>query len=438
MKESLFIEYISKIFPKLQQVIEKINGKRNQTLTYLHKTMLRKEYSADQKWESASVNTTYVKADVVAMDSPLPPKMRDSIAHANGSLPKIGLKKILRETQINTINIMKAQGASFTNIANKLVNDSVACSVGIDEANEANFLTGLSEGVVVVEDDNNTGAGLRINFGYLPENSFGVEVKGEISLDDIKRVIEKADADGNAITTIAIALSTYNKMRQMQWAKELVANYRGQTFDSSTKLPVPTATMFDEAFADENNGIKFLKIDRTVIAEKNGTRSPYKPFSANKLIFLTTEEVGSLVWGTLAEVTNPVQGVVYSTIDEYKLISKYSKNDPLQEFTSGQALVLPVIENVDQIYSLDVSEAQVVDSTAEAEDTGDTYVTVWGNKYTKATLISIMKAQGISVASNATDETIIKKINQLSDEKEAALKAAAESAKAPASGSDNT
>ena len=59
-------------------------------------------------------------------------------------------------------------------------------------------------------------------------------------------------------------------MRQEQWAKELVANYRGQTFDSNTKLPVPTATLFDEAFADDNNGITFLKIDRTVISEKNG------------------------------------------------------------------------------------------------------------------------------------------------------------------------
>jgi len=75
MKESLFIEYIRKIFPKLQTIIERINGKRGNQLTYLHKTMLRKEYSADQKWESASVNTTYVAADMVAMDSPLPPNV---------------------------------------------------------------------------------------------------------------------------------------------------------------------------------------------------------------------------------------------------------------------------------------------------------------------------------------------------------------------------
>lgn len=430
MKESLFIEYIKKIFPKLQTIIEKVNGKRNKPLTYLHKTMLRREYSADQKWESASVNTTYVAADMVAMDSPLPPKSRDAVAHANGTLPKVGMKKVLRETQINAINIMKAQGASFTNIANKLTNDSVACSVGIDEKNEANFLTGLSEGVVVVEDENNTGTGLRIDYGYLPQNCFGVETAGTISSDDIKRVIAKADEDGNAITTIAIALSTYNKMRQEQWAKELAANYRGQTFDSNTKLPVPSATLFDEAFADDNNGITFMKIDRTVISEKNGKRTPYKPWNANKLIFLTTQEVGALVWGTLAEATNPVQGVVYSTVDEYKLISKYSKNDPLQEFTSGQALVLPVIENIDQIYSLDISEAQTIDTSAESSDSSDEKITIWGQTYTKANFVTeYNKIANDNLGAKVLDADLIAAVNKLSDYKESKLKAAVEAYK---------
>ncbi|MCJ2381807.1 hypothetical protein MUN53_14535 [Parabacteroides sp. AGMB00274] len=431
MKESLFIEYVKKIFPKLQTIIEKVNGKRGNKLTYLHKTMLRKEYSADQKWESASVNTTYVSADMVAMDSPLPAKNRDSIAHANGTLPKVGMKKILRETQINAINIMKAQGASFTSIANKLTNDPVACSVGIDEKNEANFLTALSNGIVIVEDENNTGTGLRINFNYMPENCFGVEVPNFISYDDIKNVLSKADADGNSITTIMLALSTYNAIRQTQWAKELVANYRGQTVVEGTKLPVPTASLFDEAFADDNNGIKFLKVDRTVISEKNGKRKPYKPWNANKIIFLTTEEVGALVWGTLAEKTNPVSGVVYSTVDEYKLISKYSKNDPLQEFTSGQALVLPVIENVDQIYSLDITDGQLVDTEAESSDTGDEKITVWGQAYKKPEFVTeYNKIRGSKLAGTIADDKLIAAVNKLSDAEEAALKAAVETHKA--------
>lgn len=433
MNESLFIEFVKSIWPKLALYIkEKVNNGKE--LTYLHKTMLRNVYSADQKWEGTSANTTYVSADVVAMDSPLPPKKRDAISQSNGTLPKIGMKKVLRETQINAINIMRARltmadtpeakKAEKARILERLTDDAVACSIGIDERNEANFLTALAEGVVIVEDTENTGTGVRLDYGYLPENCFGVDVPGSISKESIERVIDAADAKGISFTRIAIALSTYKKMRQEQWAKELVASYKGITFSVNDILPVPTPADFDAAFADEFGGITFLKIDRSVIVEKNGVRKSYKPFSANKLVFLTTEEVGSLVWGTLAEATNPVNGVVYSTVDSYKLIAKYSKTDPLQEFTSGQAIVAPVIENVEQIYTIDINDAQAVDTEAEADDSSDAYITVWGAKYDKAALITAMKAMGITVAANATDETVIKKINALSDADEAKLKAA--------------
>lgn len=432
MVQSQFVEYIRKIFPRLQNVVDTVNGKRNgeQKRTYLHKTMLRKVYSADQKWSNAAVNTTYVAADMVSMNSPLPIKSRDAIAHANGSLPKIGMKKIMFESDINAVNIMKAQGAEWTNIANKLTSDPIACSVGIDEQNEANFLTGLSDGIVAVEDENNTGTALRIKFGYLPENCFGVETQNELTLDDIKRVLADADNNGDTIVTIAIALSTYNKLRQTQGAKELVANYRGQTFDSSTKLPVPTASLFDEAFADDNNGVSFLKIDRSVISEKDGKRKSYKPWNANKLIFLTTEEVGALVWGTLAEKTNPVEGVVYSTVDEYKLISRYRTTEPFTETTSGQALVLPVIENVDQIYSLDISEAQAVDTSSESFDSSDVKITIWGNTYKKPEFVKeFNKITGKNLASTIADDKLIAAVNGLNDFDEAKLKSAVESHK---------
>lgn len=432
MVQSQFVEDIRKIFPRLQNVVDTVNGKRNgdNKRTYLHKSMLRKVYSADQKWSNAAVNTTYVAADMVSMNSPLPIKSRDAIAHANGSLPKIGMKKIMFESDINAVNIMKAQGAEWTNIANKLTSDPIACSVGIDEQNEANFLTGLSNGIVAVEDENNTGTALRINFGYLPENCFDVETQNELTLDDIKRVLAYADNNGDTIITICIALSTYNKLRQTQGAKELVANYRGQTFDSNTKLPVPTASLFDEAFADDNNGVAFLKIDRSIISEKNGKRKPYKPWNQNKLIFLTTEEVGALVWGTLAEKTNPVEGVVYSTVDEYKLISRYRTTEPFTETTSGQALVLSVIENVDQIYSLDISESQAVDTSAETSDSTDVKITIWGNTYKKPEFVKeFNKITGKNLASTIANDKLIAAVNMLNDFDEAKLKSAVESHK---------
>lgn len=432
MQESLFIQFVMALWPKLSLYVKtkENNGKPR---TYLHKTMLTPVYSADQKWEGTSANTVYVAADMVAMDSPLPVKKRDSIATSNGKLPKIGMEKKKGETDINTLNIMNAQYQASVNggnqaaaasqrqqIIQRFANDVVYCSVGIDEKNEANFLTALSDGVMAVPDDENTGTALRVSFGYekFPGNHFGVEEKGHIGREDIERVLDKANDDGVTITTLVIALSTYREMKKERWARELVADSKDITYDESTKLPIPNATAFDEAFATEFGGIQFLKIDRTVYFEKNGKRTPAKPYNADKLVFLSSTDVGSLVWGTLAEVTNPVAGVKYSQIDQYKLISEYSTTKPLIEHTTGEALVIPVIENVDMIYTIDKSNAYEVDETAEAADTDDEYITINAKKYSKTEVAAQLTTMGYKTSATAKDETIIKKVNALSDEEE--------------------
>ncbi len=67
-QSSLFLKYILSFFPILKTLIEKINGKRKNELTYLHKdtSILRRVYSPDNKWESDTVDTSYVAADYVS------------------------------------------------------------------------------------------------------------------------------------------------------------------------------------------------------------------------------------------------------------------------------------------------------------------------------------------------------------------------------------
>ena len=433
MKESIFIQFVKALWPKLNLYVkEKETPKKR---TYLFKTMLRKVYSPDQKWEGTSAKTTYVAADMVAMDSPLPIKSRPTVATSNGKLPKVGMKKKLQETDINNINIMKAHLALATTeeakaterrrIFAKLADDGTACSVGIDEKTEMNFLSGLSNGVILVEDEDNTGTGLRVKFGYLPANTFGTITKGELSREDFENVNDKADADGNAIIKVMMAKSKLGEIRRTRWAKELAADYSEKTYTDETNLPVPSVKSFTAAF-EEEFGYAIETVDRTVVTEKNGKKKNVKPWNKDRLVFLCQEEVGSLVYGTLAEATNQVQGVQYATIDDYKLISRYSHNEPsLEEVTSGQALVLPVIEDVDQIYVIDCSESKSaeVDTEAEAQDTGDVYVTVNGVKYNKQELIAQLKTYGASVKTNSSDATVIAAYNALSDEQEAELKA---------------
>ena len=416
-QSSLFLKYISSFFPILKTLIEKINGKRKNELTYLHKdtSILRRVYSPDNKWEADTVDTSYVAADYVAVDSPVPLKSRDKISTASGKLPKMGMKKSLKESEILQLRMMESQGGQVAEIRRKLAQDPVACSVGIDERNEYALLYGLSNGYVAVRDDDNPKELLRIKYRYLPDNILGVADKDEgVTVADLKNCIERAANDGNTIIKFWIGKSKFDSLKKAQDARELVANYRGQTYDSQTKLPVPTASAFQEAFLDET-GVSFQIINRTVRLEHDGDKKSVKPWNNNMIIGVCSDMIGALVYGQVAEATNRVAGVTYQQID-YKLISQFSTTDPLKETTAVQAYCLPVIEDVDTIYQIDttLSDPKVeVDKSAEASDTNDVTVTIAGQAYKKPEAIRALNGLGSTLASDASDKDVIDAYNAL-------------------------
>lgn len=417
MNSSLFLKYVLSFFPILKTLIEKINGKRKNELTYLHKdtSILRRVYSTDNKWEADTVDTSYVAADYVAIDSPVPLKARDRIAVANGKLPKMGMKKHLKESEILALRMMEVQGGQTAEIRRKLAQDPVSCSVGIDERNEYALLYGLSNGYVAVRDDDNPKELLRISYQYLEDNKLGINsTKEGLTVDDLKNTIDRAASDGNTIIQFWIAKTAFDALKKTQGAKELVATYNGQSYDSNTKLPTPTTSKFQEAFEDET-GVTFRIINRTVRLEEDGVRRSVKPWNKNMVIGVCNTMIGALVYGQVAEATNRVNGVTYQQID-YKLISQYSTTDPLMETTAIQAYCLPVVEDVDTIYqiNLTVEDPTIeVNDEKEALDTSDEKVTIADKTYKKADAITGLNALGASLANNASDAEIIAAYNEL-------------------------
>lgn len=436
---SIYARYIEQFMPMLGLYVnEKVNGKNKQERTYLHKQRLEKVYSPDQKWEGTSANTRYVKADYVAFDSPLPLKRRGSISSSNGRLPKIGVRRTLNESDINNINIMESQLQSLQTgsdaykakkrqIIKNLAEDPTFCAIAIDEQNEYTYLYGISNGIALVQcdanDDKNTGIGMRVKYGYKDSNIFRTADGDACDGDDIQKVIDKADADGQTIAVAMVSKSRLTKIRKTRWARELAADYKEQVYNDATKLPVPSVKTFTDAFENEY-GFGFIVVDRSILCEKDGKDVPVKPFNADRIVFLPNANTdGSLVYGTLAEMTHPAEGVNYSTLEEYKLISRLRITEPtFEELTKGQAIVLPVIENVDGIYILDFSKSVTVDfSDATTAGEVDDKITIAGTAYTKSAVISALAALGVTVKSDAKDSTVIRKINELSDEDNATL-----------------
>ncbi|WP_417444640.1 major capsid protein [Joostella sp.] len=356
--ESLFKEYVDKWMDKLVlSVSNKINGKDGEPV-YLHLTWLTKKYSPTLQWEALSGNGTTVAADVVSLDSELPLKLRDSLKTASGDVPKIGMKMYLNESQLQNIDIMKSRGGRENEIVAALFNDLQKCIYGVHERLEYMLLQALSTGVTTIAnegaDQNNTGKGIRVDYGIPSENQFTVaDLWTDVSstpLDDIDIVLSKASGDGVAINTVKMDRVTFNNFKKTTQVKEAYASFAVGFIGQKTA--VPTLDKVNE-FLLSDKGFTIEIIDRSIKIERNGVRTSVKPWEEGRVTFLTSNNVGSLVYGDLAEENHPVEGVTYTKTSTFVLASKYSVTEPLQEFSRAMANVIPVLENVDQIYILD-------------------------------------------------------------------------------------
>lgn len=370
MKETLFGGIVDKFFRLvIGKITEKINGKKGEQVL-LHKTMLVEEYSADHTWGATEINQSVVAADVVALDSSLPLKSRGSMGHASGKIPKMGLKYSKKESDIDNINIMIARGTDEATIASKVFDDASKVIKGIDIRKEIMFLEGLSTGMTIVKDDEtNDGTGVRVDYGYKPENGFNAikaawGVSTATPQDDIQQMFDKAQEDGNSIGHVYISKKYFDLFRKSDQGRLLAATFNNQVITKTTLLPVPGRAAFLDALADEYGATFHIVNASFKVQQPNGKPKSVHPWAEANIVGVPSEQVGRLVYGTLAEETNPVEGVKYQKSGTHILVSKYSKTDPLQEFTAGQALVVPVIDGADGIYLLHA------DTTAATEDSG--------------------------------------------------------------------
>ena len=360
MEKSLYFEIVQKYFPQLvTSIVERLNEKRVNQLSYLFKERLVPTFSADGRWASVLAEYNRVAADVVALDSELPLKSRDSIETASGEIPKLGMKLYLTEKQMKDIDTMIAQGLPTNQVLNKVFNDLPRCIEGVWERLEDMFLSGLSTGVAL--STRNNGTGVRVNYNYVAGNKFGVAAlwsnkETATPLTDMQKVFDKALNDQNVITDVWMDDTA---LRNFYASKEVREQY---AFNNNVTVGAGTVPVLDFEKAGQvlqtKFGVTLHRVARTIKTEINGKKNNHTPWQQGMVVFTCDDMLGSLVWTNTAEATRPVQAVQYQTADDYILLSKYSKNDPLREFTSSQAMVVPIIDNVDRIYTMDSKSVQ--------------------------------------------------------------------------------
>lgn len=417
MEKSIFInlkEWFNKIVGKLSVFT---NGKLgNEEQEYLHQKMLTEEHSADLKWGSSTYNGSIIKADVVAMDSELPLKKQDALETASGDVPKQGMMFKLSEKQLSDIDTMIAKGFAIVNIVKKVFEQVKKAILGIHESNEYMFLQALSTGVTLLEDKDNVGLGIRVDFGFQDKRKHNASKPWSdptaLIVDDVTRVIKAAKIDGISYKVIMLDDTTVGYIRANEQVKNHFAFTKGIVAEGNTVPTLSEEQLFN--FFSLNFKLKVIVVDRVVVSEKNGIRTNHTPWESGIVTFLQSEKVGRLVYSTLAEESRKNPSISYEKAGAYILVKKWSENKPFSEWTSSEALCLPVIDNGGLISLLDSKVANVEDEQTE----GDANFDYNGEAYTKASVVAAIKVVNpkstVTIAS--TDATLMGIINKFSEE----------------------
>lgn len=365
MSKELLQTYADKYFsPIVTAITKQVNGKEGEP-TYLHLTMLTPEYSPTGTFASVSANGKRVAADYVAMDSPLPLKARGRIEIASGRIPKMGLSLRLGEAEMDNVLKMAALKRPEAEVAKALFQDTATVITAIHEANEEAFLAGFSSGVAGVKDPERAGQIVRLDYGYPTKNKFGVAARWSDKatakpLDDIRRVLKTAKQNGHRITDVYMDDTTLDQLLQSEQVRNWLFFKAGAT--ALTGVGGSLVFGLDELNArlkaDSMYRLTIHVIDRTVETEVNGKTKVITPWEAGKVIFTTTQQVGSLVYTDTVEAQMPADGVKYEKAGDYILVAQQHTADPVSEKTYSQARVIPVINNPERIYQLDATQLQ--------------------------------------------------------------------------------
>ncbi|CAL67392.1 major capsid protein [Christiangramia forsetii] len=394
---------------------EKVNGSKDAP-AYDHERYLTPEYSADMSYSSVSGNYTRITADFVSYDSPLPVKSRATVKSASGEVPKMGMKFVLGEKEMNTLRILRRDPGRKKELARKVFNDSENGIYGIKELIEEAMYVGFSGGAMLIPQENNTGTAVRASYDIPKENQFGVTGKwsnpDSKPISDLRRIKKAARAKGEYPNTIWMGADTLDNLLDNLQIK---AQFAWNNSFSGDNPNIPT---LDEdqirGLLSRTLGMNLIVVERTFVHQKNKQRIVTEGWEKNMVVLTTGTNIGSLVYSTLAEEEFPVEDVQYQKANDYILVKNWGTTDPVSHATGAEAIVFPVLQNVESFFYINAEEA---DASDDVQVEGDAVYTYKETDYTKASVVAGLNATGEVPESNVdqADSTLTGKINKLSE-----------------------
>jgi len=315
-----------------------------------------------------------VAADVVAYDVSAPLKTRRTVSKLSGEIPSIRMKKKMTEMDLNTYNILKAQARpEQTALLDLVFGDVDDCVDGANARLEWIIFQALSKGQITLSMVTNAAGVITeeaIDFGLPLANKKAVvgaantywEIANAANskpITDIEAVMEAAGDLGVSPRYMLMNRSKWLAFRISDQIKDFVIPFA--LYGGLKKQRAPTLEVANDALRSE--GYPEIMIINTRISYEDAGHNitSVDPWldsdGADRYVtFLEDLKCGDLLYGPIAEETNPPKQVVQAKKGPI-LISKWSDVDPVAEYTKSELNAFPSWPTIDRVLSLDTENA---------------------------------------------------------------------------------
>jgi hypothetical protein len=314
---------------------------------------------------TSALGTSRVEAaaSVIARGSASPLRSRVALAKLSGEIPVISEKFAMKEDdmrnflimqQLNTSDVAKKQ-----QLLNYLFDDVKKAGDSIFKRLDYIALEGLSTGSNTMTVTNNPDGiifNTALDLGLPSANKVNAAVSWATAatatpITDIETIQAAASAKGRSIAKILLHPTSWSYFRK---TKEVIDSLAG-FFSLAKGTMVATLDKVNEFLAANRMPIIEI-VDVSIGIEKDGVITASNPFSATNAVFIPSGPLGEIKNAFAIEDLKPVPNISYAKLKN-ATISKWSSNEPWQEFTKAEFNAFPVIEAIDGVWLLSTTVA---------------------------------------------------------------------------------
>lgn len=330
---------------------------------------LKENYTLTWKALEAQVGLR-IAADLVARGAKLDPKTREAISRIQGDIPKIAVKRVKDENELNEYDIMVAMTSSSPDLRALIevwAEDTQYCWDAVANRLEWIALQSISLGKVTLTNANNNSVVSEYDvdynipsaqkYGYQSTSAAWTSTSSAKPISvDFKKIVKDARAAGVNLKYAFMNVDTFASFAACDEVVKLCASYAANALQiaQSPSLEQVNTALSNIAYL---YGLQVVVIDQEITIEKaDGTRTTANPFAGDVVTFTDTKVFGATYWKKPADMN--VQGsVALRALNGHTCIKKYSEEEPLAEITVGLANAFPAWTSSSRAYFLDTTHS---------------------------------------------------------------------------------